>query len=126
MKVRGDNSPGNAFSMEERPKRPGYVLVRFYENVLPFEEKQGELTVSGYEYDEYHLELEYYDNLSDDILGNYDGYLAQAKLAEAEQLVIPNLQSQVKTLESANDALNTQLTQTQVALCDVYEMVIGG
>lgn len=29
-------------------------------------------------------------------------------------------------LESTNDVLNTQLTQTQVALCDVYEMVIGG
>ena len=55
MKVRGDNAPANAFSLEEQPDKPGYCLVRFYENVAPFSETQGELTVSGFEYDEYHL-----------------------------------------------------------------------
>ena len=55
MKVRGDNAPANAFSLEEQPDKPGYCLVRFYENVAPFSETQGELTISGFEYDEYHL-----------------------------------------------------------------------
>ena len=49
MKVRGDNAPANAFSLEEQPDKPGYCLVRFYENVAPFSETQGELTVSGFE-----------------------------------------------------------------------------
>lgn len=43
-----------------------YCLVRFYENVAPFSETQGELTVSGFEYDEYHLELPFYDGIYDD------------------------------------------------------------
>ena len=77
MKVRGDNAPANAFSLEEQPDKPGYCLVRFYENVAPFSETQGELTISGFEYDEYYLELPFYDGIYDDILGSFDGYFAQ-------------------------------------------------
>ena len=133
MRIRGDNAPSNAFSMEEQPKRPGFVLVRFYENILPFEETDGDLTISGYEYDEYHLELAYYAGLSDDILNNYDGYFAQAKLLEAESQVIPKLEQKVLDLEMEKATLTTQVatldgqvTDTQIALCDVYEMLIGG
>lgn len=89
MRVRGDNAPSNAFSLEEQPNKPGVALVRFYENAEPFEEKRDELTISGWVYDEYHLELNMYDGLSEDILGNYAGYLAQAKLHEAEGKTIP-------------------------------------
>ena len=71
MKVRGDNAPANAFSLEEQPDKPGYCLVRFYENVAPFSETQGELTISGFEYDEYYLELPFYDGIYDDILGSF-------------------------------------------------------
>ena len=119
MKVRGDLPPSGAFTLEEQPNRPGFVLVRFYENARPFEETLDGLTSKGYEYDEYHLELENYGGLSDDIMGNYEGYLAQAKLAEAEGETIPNLLQQVETLEN-------QLTDTQMALCDVYEIAMGG
>ncbi len=126
MKVRGDNAPANAFSLEEQPDKPGYCLVRFYENVEPFTETQGELTVSGFEYDEYHLELPFYDGIYDDILGSYDGYFAQAKLAEAEKETIPKLKQQVSNLQSVNEDLSALITQAQLALCDVYELMIGG
>lgn len=126
MKVRGDNAPANVFSLEEQPDKVGYCLVRFYENVEAFEETEGNLTISGYEYDEYHLELPFYDGIYDDILGNFDGYFAQAKLAEAEKEIIPNLKQQVSDLQSANEGLTEQITQAQLALCDVYELVIGG
>ena len=66
MRVRGDNAPSNAFSLEEQPNKPGVALVRFYENAKPFEEKRDELTISGWVYDEYHLELNMYDGLSED------------------------------------------------------------
>ena len=132
MRVRGDNAPSNAFMLEEQPKKPGVALVRFFENVQAFEETQGELTISGYEYDEYHLELPLYDGLADDILNSYDGYLAQAKLLEAEGKTIPTLQQQVADLEADKAALTdkvttleTQVTDTQVALCEVYEQVIA-
>lgn len=119
MKVRGDLLPSGAFTLEEQPNHPDFVLVRFYENAHPFEETLDGLTSKGYEYDEYHLELENYGGLSDDIMSNYEGYLAQAKLAEAERETIPNLQQQVEALEN-------QLTDTQMALCDVYEIAMGG
>lgn len=46
-----------------------------------------------------------YDGLSEDILGNYAGYLAQAKLHEAEGKTIPSLQQQVADLETDKAAL---------------------
>ena len=36
MRVRGDNAPSNAFTLEEQPKKPGFFLVRFYENAQEF------------------------------------------------------------------------------------------
>lgn len=84
MRVRGDVQPSNAFTLEEQPKKPGYCLVRFFENAREFSEEQGELTVSGWEYDEYHLELADTGSLEEDILNNYDTLLEQAKAAEAE------------------------------------------
>ena len=47
MRVRGDNAPSNAFSLEEQPNKPGVALVRFYENAEPFEEKRDELKTSS-------------------------------------------------------------------------------
>ena len=132
MRVRGDLPPSNAFTLEEQPKSPGRFLVRFFENVEAFEETKDNLTVSGYEYDEYHLELGGYDGLFEDILTNFDGYLAQAKLQEAEKKTIPNLQQQVEDLETEKEALTkkvgsleSQITDAQLALCDVYEQVIA-
>lgn len=133
MRVRGDNAPSNAFSLEEQPKRPGVALVRFYANVEPFEEIIGKLTIRGFEYDEYHLEVSMYDGLSDDILNSYDSYFAQAKLEEAENVTIPALQQQVTDLEEDKarlsdrvGSIDAQVTDVQEALCDLYEQMMGG
>ena len=84
MRVRGDVQPSNVFTVEEQPKKPGFCLVRFFENPQEFSEEQGELTVSGWEYDEYHLEMADTGSLEEDVLNNYDALLEQAKAAEAE------------------------------------------
>lgn len=84
MRVRGDVQPSNAFTLEEQPKKPGYYLVRFFENAQEFSEEKEGLTVSGWEYDEYHLELADTGSLDEDVLNNYDALLEQAKAAEAE------------------------------------------
>lgn len=83
MRVRGDLQPSNAFTLEEQPKKPGFFLVRFFENAQEFEETKDGLTVRGWEYDEYHLELEDTGSLADDVLNNFDALLEQAKLADA-------------------------------------------
>ena len=101
MRVRGDNAPSNAFTLEEQPKKPGFFLVRFYENAQEFSETRDGLTITGWEYDEYHLELADTGSLSEDVLANFDTLLAQAKAAEtpAEQ---GDLKSRVTTLEETS------------------------
>ena len=83
MRARGDSNPGS-YSISQQPKKPGFCLVRFFENPQEFSEEQGELTVSGWEYDEYHLEMADSGSLEEDVLNNYDALLEQAKAAEAE------------------------------------------
>lgn len=102
MRVRGDVQPSNAFTVEEQPKKPGFCLVRFFENPQEFSEEQGELTVSGWEYDEYHLELADTGSLEEDVLNNYDALLEQAKAAEAE-----NEDGGSEGLEARADALES-------------------
>ena len=101
MRVRGDNAPSNAFTLEEQPKKPGFFLVRFYENAQEFSETRDGLTITGWEYDEYPLELADTGSLSEDVLANFDTLLAQAKAAEtpAEQ---GDLESRVTTLEETS------------------------
>lgn len=84
MKVKGDNAPSGAFEVEPHPQKPGIAVVRFFENAQPFEEKSGDLTTKGWEYDEYRLEMPLYDGLTLDVAAAYDGYLAQAKAEEEE------------------------------------------
>lgn len=133
MKVRGSVAPPNAFTLEEQPNKPGYCLIRFFENVQPYQEEQHGRTVNGFEYDEYHLEVADYDGLADDVLNNFDGLLTQAKLQEAQNKTIPDLQQQVADLERERDELNGkigalegQVTDAQMALCDVFELAMGG
>ena len=102
MRVRGDVQPSNAFTLEEQPKKPGYYLVRFFENAQEFSEEKEGLTVSGWEYDEYHLELADTGSLEEDVLNNYDALLEQAKAAEAENEDggSEGLEARVDSLES--------------------------
>lgn len=102
MRVRGDVQPSNAFTVEEQPKKPGFCLVRFFENAQEFSEEQGELTVSGWEYDEYHLELADTGSLEEDVLNNYDALLEQAKATEVE-----NEDGGSEGLEARVDALES-------------------
>ena len=80
MRVRGDNAPSNAFTLEEQPNKPGFFLVRFYENAQEFSETRDGLTITGWEYDEYHLEQPTISR--EDIEGNLEVYLRAAKEAE--------------------------------------------
>lgn len=76
MRVRGDNNPGT-FSIEAMPNKPGWCLVRFYENHQEYTEELDETTITGWEYDEYHLEQPTISQ--EDIEGNLEVYLRAAK-----------------------------------------------
>lgn len=115
MRVRGDLPPSAAFTLEEQPNKPGFFLVRFYENAEPFKETTDGLTVEGYQYDEYHLEMEDTGSLADDVMGNYDALLAQAKAQEGD----PgggDLEGRVATLEAEKaDREDVQAVWDQMA-----------
>lgn len=79
MKVHGSFNPGK-FSVETMPNKPGWCLCRFYENAHEYQTDE----FSGWEYDEYHLEL--YgakQSLETDIPNNFDVYFSAAKATEA-------------------------------------------
>ena len=108
MRVRGDVQPSNAFTLEEQPKKPGYYLVRFFENAQEFSEEKEGLTVSGWEYDEYHLELADTGSLEEDVLNNYDALLEQATLLEqAKAAEAENEDGGSEGLEARVDALES-------------------
>ena len=132
MRVKGSVAPNNAFTVEEQPNKPGFCMIRFYEGVEECHEEHHGRTVTVYEYDEYHLLVEAYDGLEDDILNNFEGYLAQAKLQEAEERAgdlrqqVAELEREKTELASQVAALEAQITDAQMALCDVYELATGG
>lgn len=69
MKVTSSVSP-LAFTLETNPRRPNFRLARFHENAIE--------TESGWEYDEYCLELPASDTLEAEVETNYDAYLHRA------------------------------------------------
>ena len=69
MKVSSSVSP-LAFTLETNPRRPNFRLTRFHENAIE--------TESGWEYDEYCLELPASDTLEADVETHYDAYLRRA------------------------------------------------
>lgn len=101
MKRYGDNAPG-IYSVEEQPKKPGYVLVRLFENAVPFTRIDSEREHSGYEYDEYTLELLNYDGLMADLASNIGHYLSQAKAQEEQNKSPDDKIAEVKQNVDAN------------------------
>ena len=69
MKVNGSINPPH-FTLETNPRRPNFRLARFHENAIE--------TESGWEYDEYCLELPASDTLEAEVETNYDAYLRRA------------------------------------------------
>lgn len=79
MRVCGDNKPAN-FTAENQPKHPGYCLIRFYENVEPYETEE----YTGWQYDEYHLELADRPDLQEYVQNHYNELLQEAKGGPSE------------------------------------------
>ena len=100
MKVRGGTKPVTAFTLEAIPKKLGKSMVRFFQNIKAFsEEKDGVKTV-GWEWDEYHLEMNSYGGLAEDVAANLAQLLAQAKAIEDEKNIMPALQSSQSQMRS--------------------------
>ena len=69
MKVQGMVDPGS-FTVERIPGS-GRSLVRLFQNVTPVQTED----FTGYEYDEYHVEVETWDGIAANVRENYDIFL---------------------------------------------------
>ena len=69
MKVKGMVDPGS-FTVEQIPGT-NRSLVRLFQNAAPCHDED----FDGFEYDEYHVEVDTWDGLVQNVQDNYDVYL---------------------------------------------------
>ncbi len=79
MKVQGMVDPGR-FTVERIPGT-GKSLVRLFQNVTPVKEENFE----GFEYDEYHVEVETWDGVTKNVMDNYDEFLKKGMDNEVDR-----------------------------------------
>lgn len=112
MKVQGMVNPGS-FTVEQIPgtKRS---LVRLFQNVTPVETEE----FTGFEYDEYHVEVETWDGIVKNVQDNYDEFLQKGKDNEIDRSNSALYRAQVDT-----DAMNVdqefRLTLLELGLTDL-------
>lgn len=112
MKVQGMVNPGS-FTVEQIPgtKRS---LVRLFQNVTPVETEE----FTGFEYDEYHVEVETWDGIVKNVQDNYDEFLKKGMDNEIDRSNSALYRAQVDT-----DAMNVdqefRLTLLELGLTDL-------
>ena len=112
MKVQGMVNPGS-FTVEQIPgtKRS---LVRLFQNVTPVETEE----FTGFEYDEYHVEVETWDGIVKNVQDNYAEFLKKGMDNEIDRSNSALYRAQVDT-----DAMNVdqefRLTLLELGLTDL-------
>ena len=112
MKVQGMVDPGK-FTVEQIPGT-NRSLVRLFQNVKPAETEE----FTGYEYDEYHVEVETWDGIVRNVRDNYEEFLQKGKDNEIDRSNSALYRAQVDT-----DAMNVdqefRLTLLELGLTDL-------
>ena len=98
MKVQGMVDPGR-FTVEQIPGT-SKSLVRLFENVEPFSDEKFE----GFQYDEYHVEVETWDGVAQNVAENYEEFLAKGKDNEIDRSNEALRKAQMKTDTAVQDA----------------------
>lgn len=91
MKVKGMVDPGR-FTVEQIPGT-NKTLVRLFQNVEPFHEEGFE----GFQYDEYHVRVETWDGVFQNVLDNYDEFLKKGMDNEVDRSNNSLLRAQLDT-----------------------------
>lgn len=97
MKSHGSVDPGR-FSIEEIPGTK-LTLIRLYQNVKPVETEN----FTGFEYDEYHVKVETWDGVAQNVEDNYDVFLEKGKDNEIDRSNIALYNRQVKNTSALHD-----------------------
>lgn len=103
LKVQGMVDPGK-FTVERIPGT-NRSLVRLYQNVTPVEKED----FTGFEYDEYRVEVETWDGVAQNVQDNYDEFLKRGIENEVDK---------------SNDALYKQGQVLSAAVEDIDGMTV--
>lgn len=120
MKVQGMVDPGR-FTVEQIPGT-NKSLVRLFQNVEPFKDENFE----GFQYDEYHVEVETWDGVAQNVLDNYDEFLKTGMENEVDRSNEALFRAQTKTDSAVRDmdAMNIdqeyRLTLLELGLSEDY------
>ena len=98
MKVKGMVDPGS-FTVEQIPGT-NRSLVRLFQNVTPCKEENFE----GFEYDEYHVEVETWDGVAQNVQDNYEEFLKQGMENEVDRSNEALFKAQAATDTAIRDA----------------------
>ena len=101
MKVQGMVDPGR-FTVEQIPGADK-SLVRLFQNVVPVQKED----FNGFEYDEYHVEVETWDGVAQNVQDNYEEFLKKGMDNEVDR---------------SNEALFRAQTATDTAIQDMDAM----
>ena len=114
MKVQGMVDPGS-FTVERIPGS-GRSLVRLFQNVTPVQTED----FTGYEYDEYHVEVEAWDGIAANVRENYETFLRKGMDNEIDRSNRALYSAQVDT-----DAMNVdqefRLTLLELGLTELAD-----
>ena len=114
MKVQGMVDPGS-FTVERIPGS-GRSLVRLFQNVTPVQTED----FTGYEYDEYHVEVETWDGIAANVRENYETFLRKGMDNEIDRSNRALYSAQVDT-----DAMNVdqefRLTLLELGLTELAD-----
>jgi hypothetical protein len=116
LKVQGTLDPGK-FSVEQIPGTDR-SLVRLYQNVAPIQRDR----FNGYEYDEYHVEVDTWDGVAQIVGDNYDVFLAKGIDNEVDR----SNDALRRAQEALATAANQRITAIEDALCDLDAELNGG
>lgn len=98
MKAKGMIDPGR-FTVERIPGT-NQSLVRLFQNVEPCQEEG----FGGFEYDEYHVKVETWDGVAQNVQENYDEFLRQGMDNEVDRSNMALFQAQERTDSAVRDA----------------------
>ena len=97
MKVQGMTDPGR-FTVERIPGS-NKSLVRLFQNAARSESED----FDGYEYDEYHVEVETWDGISKNVSDNYDEFLKKGMDNEVDRSNAALFRAQTRTDAAMQD-----------------------
>lgn len=123
MRVRGDIKPATPFSLEPIPKKPGKMLCRFYQNARKYTETTDGVTVIGWQWDEYHLELPDYPGLEADVTANSAALLEQAVHIEKEANRVEDLEEENRLLKAKVSAQADQMEFYEDCIVEMAEII---